>query len=314
MEIRTITRSNVGDLLGILRAAGEHGHREWQTTDETSLMAMIDNPRLDPDMGRWSLAYKNGSAVGYALLEPELNIGRVLVGLATSNGCEAILALVLAYGIEKATAMADRSEFEVHVAVRDTESANVASVLKASNFKVVRTVLKMAVETTNLDLKEGMIPSGLSVRDADMSDKEEAASVTELHNACFIDSWGFSPNTVDEITGRAAVDAGRNGFAPIIVLVEGESGGLLAYNWGTLNDGDGRVEMVGVHPSMRGKRLGRVIFSAGIEQLMKQGATRLLLDVDAANHPARAIYESAGYRTYSEVKYYALNIARESGD
>ena len=309
MEIRTITRSSVGELRGILRAAGPHGHREWQTTDEKSLLAMLENPRLDPDLGRWSIAYEGGTAVGYALAEPELNIGRMLVGLAVIDGHEDAFDPLLADGIERATTIANRGEFEVHVAVRDTESEAVKGVLRASGFDVVRTVLKMAVDVTCVELQDAKVPDGLVVRDADMSDAEEAAAVTDLHNACFIDSWGFSPNTVDEITGRATADADRNGFAPIVVLARVEDGELSGYNWITLNDGDGRVEMVGVHPSMRGKRLGRTIFNAGVEQLIAQGATRLVLDVDAENPPARSIYESAGYRTYSEVKYYGLKVA-----
>ena len=50
MEIRTITRHEVPELFRILRAAGPHGHREWPLTDEATLMATLDNPRLDPDL------------------------------------------------------------------------------------------------------------------------------------------------------------------------------------------------------------------------------------------------------------------------
>ncbi len=277
-------------------------------TNKDSLMATLDNERLDPDLGRWSMAYAGGSAVGYALAEPELNIGRVIVGLATKKGHEVALGPLLGDGMKRAIEVADGNEFEVHVAVRDTESEAVTDVLRTSDFEVVRTVLKMAVEVDHVNLKETSVPDGLVVRDADMSDIAEATAVTELHNACFIGSWGFSPNTVEEIAGRAVADAHRNGFAPFVVLAGADDGQLSAYNWITLGDGDGRIEMVGVHPSMRRKRLGWAIFNAGVERLIAQGATRLVLDVDAENPPARAIYESAGYRTYSEVKYFGLKV------
>ena len=138
----------------------------------------------------------------------------------------------------------------------------------------------------------------------------EAFGVTNLHNACFIGSWGFSPNTVEEIAGRTAVDAERNGFPPVVVLEDVEEGLLSGYNWITMDERDGRVEMVGVHPSMRGRRLGWAIFNAGIERLIEHGATTLSLDVDSENPPARRIYESAGYRTYSEVDYYGLEVEK----
>ncbi len=309
MEIRTITRNDVGDLLGILRVVGPHGHREWQTADEASLLATLDNPRLDPDLGGWSLAYEGNESVGYVMAESELNIGRVLVGLAAVDGHEGALGSLLGIGIEKARAMAGGGEFEVHIAVRDSEPEAAHNVLRAADFDVVRTVLKMAVEVSDVDLKSGSVPDGLVVRDADMHDGDEARAVTELHNACFVDSWGFSPNTVEEIAGRTAADLDRNGFAPIVVLEDVSDGSLPAYNWITLDEGDGRVEMVGVHPSMRGKRLGWVIFNAGVERLIANGATRLVLDVDSENPPARTIYESASYRTYSKVRYFGLKVS-----
>ena len=310
MEIRTITRSKVSELLKILSVVGPHGHREWPVTNESTLMAMLDSPRLAPDLGRWSIAYDNGMPVGYSLVEPELNIGRVLVGLAAINGQEGVLGPLLQDGVARATELADQDRFEIHIAVRDTESKSIVDALEIAKFAVVRIVLKMRVDVTDVELPEGGARSEFIIRDADMSDDADAAAVTGLHNACFIGSWGFSPNTVEEIADRTAADADRNGFAPIVVLADASNGELGGYNWITLSDGDGRVEMVGVHPVMRGKRLGWTIFNAGVERLIAHGATALVLDVDSENPPARRIYESAGYRTYSEVRYYGLDVVK----
>ncbi len=310
MKIRTITRNNVPELLKILRSASRHGHREWPLTDETSLMATLDSPRLDPDLGLWSIAYADRVPVGYSLVEPELNIGRILVGLATVEGRDDALGELLDDGVARATALANRDRFEIHVAVRDTESSSITDALETAGFSVVRTALKMRVAVSNVELPATSVPPNLTVRSADMSNADEAAAVTDLHNACFEGSWGFSPNTVEEIVGRAAADKDRNGFAPIVVLAENSGGELPAYNWITLSDGDGRVEMVGVRPGMRGQRLGWTIFNAGVDRLIANGATTLVLDVDSENPPARRIYESAGYRTYSEVQYYGLKVIK----
>ncbi len=310
MEIRPISRDNVAELLRILRTAGRHGHREWPLSDEATLIATLDNPRLDPDLGRWSIGHTDGERVGYSLVEPELNIDRVLVGLAAIDGHEGALESLLADGVERAKRLTDLDRFEIHVAVRDTESASVRDALGAAGFDVVRTVLKMRVDVSDVELPTASVPPGLAVRDARMSGATEAAAVTDLHNACFQGSWGFSPNTVEEIAGRAAADTDRNGFNPIVILADASHDELSGYNWITLSDGDGRVEMVGVHPSMRGKRLGWTIFNAGVEQLIAHGANTLVLDVDSENPPARRIYESAGYRTYSEVQYFGLDVAK----
>ena len=310
MEIRTITRHEVPELFRILRAAGPHGHREWPLTDEATLMATLDNPRLDPDLGRWSIGYEDGIPVGYALVESELNIDRILVGLATVQGWDDVLGSLLQDGVRRAMELSDQDRFEIHVAVRDTESKSIVDALEGARFGVVRIVLKMRVGVSQVELPESPAPPRFVVRDVDMSDAVEVGAVTDLHNACFTGSWGFSPNTVEEIADRTAADADRNGFAPIVILVDASDGKLAGYNWITLSEGDGRVEMVGVHPSMRGKRLGWTIFNAGVERLIAHGATALVLDVDSENPPARRIYESAGYRTYSEVRYYGLDVVK----
>ena len=308
MELRTISHSHVAELLEILRAIGPHGHREWPVDDEATLLATLVSPRLDPDLGRWSIAYVDDVAVGYALVEPELNIGRVLVGLAVPNLRVDVLRALLADGLGRAKLIPDAPDFEVHVAVRDTESDLIVDVVSEAGFEVVRTVLKMRVDVADVQLPEPFASPELNIRNADMTDAAEVAAVTDLHNACFVGSWGFSPNTVEEISDRTAADKDRNGFSPIVVLERASNGELYGYNWITLSDGAGRVEMVGVHPSMRGKRLGWTIFNAGVERLIAHGATELVLDVDSENPPARRIYESAGYRTYSEVRYFGLDV------
>ena len=44
--------------------------------------------------------------------------------------------------------------------------------------------------------------------------------------------------------------------------------------------------------------------------LSLNGATSLVLDVDSQNPPARRIYESVGYRTYAQVRYFGLEIVK----
>ena len=311
MEIRTITRRNISELLKILTVAGPHGHREWALDGRESLLAMLDNPRLSIDSGCWRMAYEDdGAPVGYALVEPELNIGRIILGVVSLFDSDAVYKALLRDAIARAKAIAAQDRFELHVAVRESESDMIARSLRMAGFNVVRTVLKMQVDAEDVKLGRGAISPEYAIRDADMTDPDEAKAVTDLHNACFTGSWGFSPNTVEEITGRTSADRQRNGFPPIVVIEDEISGELSAYNWITLNEGEGRVEMVGVAPHLRGKRLGWAIFSAGVNRLIQHDAETLVLDVDSDNPPARRIYETAGYRTYSEVRYYGLDVAK----
>ena len=143
MQIRTMTREDVGSLLTLLTHTGPHGHREWNLDGEEGLLSALDNPRLSIESGNWRIAYYDGDLVGYGLVETELNIGRIIVGIATVHGNELIYETLLRDAVARAKAIADRDRFEVHVAVRDTEPEMVAQSLQSADFTVVRTVLKM---------------------------------------------------------------------------------------------------------------------------------------------------------------------------
>ena len=68
--------------------------------------------------------------------------------------------------------------------------------------------------------------------------------------------------------------------------------------------------MTGVHPSYRGRGLGRGIVLAGMEHLRAEGAGRIELEVDAGNVPARELYLSIGFRKIAESLWYEKLSAR----
>ncbi len=300
----------IPNLLRILQPIAPHGHREWNFNDEIDLRNALDNDRLSPAEGRWSLAYDRQEAVGYSLTEPELNIGRILVGVGTASEDESLLPALLSNGIERATALAGSISAELHVAVRDHEPPQVTVALASNGFDPVRDVWKMiaGVEDLVYEPKSIETTGDFVLTCVDLSSDAEISALTELHNACFVGSWGFSPNTVDEISGRTVADAPGTGGAPILTLRDAFSGEMTAYIWVSLHKGDGRIEMVGVHPSARGKGLGRVIFDAGARRLLDLGAEALVLDVDSENPPAIRIYESIGLKTRGVVTYHGLEV------
>ncbi len=308
MKIRCMTRADVRDLIEILRAVGPHGHREWPTEDETQLVRALNNPRLDPNSGGWSIAFEHGAPLGYSLVEEELNIGRIIIGVATLPSAQQALPPLLKHSIEHALAACE-DEFELHLAIRDSEPAHVTEAVKSAHFKVVSTVLKMRVPADTCKRKPVEPYLGVEVDELDIHDFNAARAVTDLHNACFSGSWGFSPNTVDEISARAIADAERCGFSPILVARDRDNV-LVAYIWTTMNDWDGRIEMVGVRPAARGTGLGWFTFNAGVEHLLMHGAQTLSLDVHSQNQPARRIYESAGFKTYQNVRYYGRSFGK----
>ena len=311
MDIHPISWEEIPILLRILRSVPPHGHRDWSVNDETELRSTLDNHRLSPDLGRWSIAFVDGDEAGYSLTEPELNIGRVIVGVATIAENESLHAQLLEDGVRRARSIAGAKQIEVHIAVRDNELDHAHDAVVNMGFHRIRSVLKMRTAIECLTYEPQICPElneDFAIEPLDLSNPYQMSDLISLHNACFRDSWGFSPNSVDEISSRVSADAERCGCDPILIVTARDTNEMVAYIWTSYQDSDGRIEMVGVHPSKRGGGLGRKVFDVGAAHLIDMGAQTLSLDVDSVNASARHIYESAGFQTYSEVAYYSLAI------
>lgn len=311
MDIRSISWEDIPILLRILQSAPPHGHHEWNVNGESELRTTLDNVRLSPELDRWSILFVDGKEAGYSLTEPELNIGRVVVGVVTIAGNESLYAQLLEDGVARVRNMAGAEQIEAHIAIRDSEPDYVRDLVVSMGFQPIRSVIKMRTAVGCLTYTPQVcleFNEDFAIESLDLSNPHQISDLTGLHNACFKDSWGFSPNSVDEISSRALADAERCGCDPILIATARDTNEMVAYIWTSYQDLDGRVEMVGVHPSKRGSGLGRKIFDAGVAHLINVGAQTLSLDVDSVNVSARHIYESAGFQTYSEVAYYSLAV------
>jgi putative acetyltransferase len=62
------------------------------------------------------------------------------------------------------------------------------------------------------------------------------------------------------------------------------------------HDRIGEVKRLYVRPNFRGRRIGRQLVAAVIEEARKMGYQRLILDSHISMKSAHAIYEGAGFR------------------
>jgi mycothiol synthase len=149
-----------------------------------------------------------------------------------------------------------------------------------------------------------VLPPGYSLRGFRAGDE---AVLTRLQNTVFQGSWGFSPNTVEQVAWRLAIP----GFGPDNVLVlMGPDGEEAGYNW-TRSDAEdgavtGRIHMTGILPERRGLGLGRAVVAAGIRHLASQGARSVELEVDSANPAAVDLYGKLGFTAAAEQDWYEL--------
>lgn len=299
-----MSRLDVPLLFEVIAKLPPHGHRSWRVADADQLDATLSESRISPENGAWSLAFRGDVPCGYSLTEPELNINRIVIGCAVTAGNEDFHPVMLSDAVARAEDIANDNSTQIQIAVQQHEPSYVRDNVLAAGFEAVREFWKMRGDARRLDTETTPMRDGVTVRRTRLNDHDEMVAVTDLHNLCFEGSWGFSPNTYDEITERVNNDFDRTGVAPILTAYYVDDRDPSAYVWTTLHESDGRIEMVGVSPGRRGTGLGRLIVDAGVQHLIENGAETVSLEVDARNQAAINLYRSIGLNTYSQTAYY----------
>lgn len=83
---------------------------------------------------------------------------------------------------------------------------------------------------------------------------------------------------------------------PAEILVARDSSGVAGFHWTKLHDAEtGEVYVLAVHPDHAGSGLGRGLLVAGLNLLASEGATKVILYVEAANTRVVRLYENAGF-------------------
>lgn len=142
----------------------------------------------------------------------------------------------------------------------------------------------------------------------------DEALLTEVQNSSFGGSWGFCPNTVEQIKYRA--DMANTRHQGILFLSQSDAPGEAAagYCWTCMvpvPEGlKGIIGMIGVVPQHRGRGISKSMLMAGMDYLRTEGATGIGLEVDSNNDPAMRLYASVGFAKTSGLHWFELDLAR----
>jgi mycothiol synthase len=176
--------------------------------------------------------------------------------------------------------------------------------LEAQGFSHVRVYWDMVWSQDRLPDQE--VPSGFSVRSYQPGD---ASTLTEAQNAAFEGSWGFCPNTVDQIEYRSQMPNTSN--QGIIILNNGEK--TAGYCWTCLSPMEvntrGVIGMIGVVPDYRGRGISRTILLASMEHLRSLDVADIGLQVDGSNTPATRLYTSVGFEKVGELHWFEMDLS-----
>jgi mycothiol synthase len=137
----------------------------------------------------------------------------------------------------------------------------------------------------------------------------EEDELTQLQNRAYAGSWGYNPNTVEEVAFH--IDSSTCFRQDVILTRDGDR--AVGYCWtgviceaGIPSARKGRIHMLGVDPDYRGKGMGRELMMAGLARLRSRGLDVAELTVDSQNEVACALYKSIGFQVRASSLWYEM--------
>ena len=269
--------------------------------DGQSMKLHLSQPGLDPERDCF-IAHDSGSDVALAIVWPELPIRRAVMELGVPDfaSSQATAQALIEASVARAQLLA------VSVVDIQVESNNepIQMLLRDFGFQPVRRYATMRWQGDTL--AETTLPDGFTLRS--FRADRDIQTLTDIQNAAFGDSWGFSPNTVEQIEVRVA----DKSTTPEGIIFVTRDDDVAAYNWTIRPAGPGgklgRIAMTGVHPDYQGRGLSRPTVLAGMEWLRSQGVEIIELEMDSSNLSATRVYESLEFERVSDTVWYELKV------
>jgi mycothiol synthase len=251
------------------------------------------------------VAEVNDDVVGYINIEKELAIGRVVLDCRVHpNHRRRGLATAL---LDTAMNRAKALEAKVaHVNITE-DNLGARNTLSVFGFSFVRRFLELRLDTGRGG-ESDVRPVVMKCRYLGIG---EEGKLTKLQNRAFAGTWGFNPNTVEEVTYR--INAGTGSRQDIVLIYEGDK--AIGYCWtrtscerGMPSTRKGRILMLGVDPDYRGKGIGRRLMVAGLDRLTSKGLAIAELTVDSENKAARSLYQSLGFEVQGGILWHEKTV------
>ena len=296
LPIHNYTVSDRPALVNFVASQSDWGVAGSQLGRET-FEGVLSQPDLEPERNCFVLE-KSGAVEGFSLVFPEVTVGRAVIEVVAAAGSPEEMAL-LDLAVERT------KEFHAHVAhVCVMEDSQRQQTLEAYGFARVQTYFEMVWDHETLP--DVPLPSGFRVQA--FQDGDESL-LTKVQNDAFTGSWGFCPNTVEQIEYRTRMP--NTSQSGILFLVDGDT--PAGHCWTVLNPvhGDirGIIGMVGVVPEYRGRGVSRSILHAGMSYLRTLDIADIGLEVDGSNAPAVGLYTSTGFEKVGERYWFELVLA-----
>ena len=249
----------------------------------------------------------NATLVGYLGVTLEPGIQRALMEGMVHPGHrrKGIATKLISSGMQRVKAAGVKAA-QISVSENNVAAKNL---LTKSEFQFIRIFFEMKLDIRNTHLSAARRDPITSRR---LKPGEENL-LTEIQNRSFADTWGFNPNTTEEIVYRLNLQ----GRSPDDVTLTFLDDRLVGYCWTIIDTEEkakrenrtGLIHMLGVDPDYRNQEIGKAVLLNGLEDLKAKGVNIVQLTVDSENPAACSLYESVGFEVYAKTEWYEKIVA-----
>ena len=268
-------------------------------TSPQILSESLYQPNYSPEQNLF-IAVATGSIVGYLKVTPELNIGRVILDclIHPDHRRKGLASKLLGHAMHRA------KELRVKVAHVNIPQNNVVakSVLTKLGFRFVRRFLQLRLDMTKVRWQD-VDQSAQRYRHLQHGEENK---LTQIQNRSFAGTWGYNPNTVEEIV--YCINLSRCSPKDVVLAYDGDK--IIGYCWTRITDetttGErkGQIFMLGVDPDYRGRGIGKGVLLAGLSYLQSKGLPVAELTEDSMSKAACSLYRSVGFKFQSSSLWY----------
>ena len=263
------------------------------------LANQLERPNYSPEQDLFILWSDN--IVGYMDVKPELGIGRAVLDgwIHPEHRRQGLATKLFSYATEHAKELGAKV---IHINIRE-DNVVATGVLHRLNFRFIHRYSELALDIVPV----GGLDKAESDPDCRYLQCGEEDKLTQLQNCAFAGSWGYNPNTVEEITFRI----NSNTFSREDIILIYKTDKAIGYCWTGINCEEGkpsirkgRILMLGVVPDYRRKGMGKKLVLAGLARLRSKGLQIAELTVDSENKAACALYGSIGFEVQANIFWY----------
>lgn len=149
------------------------------------------------------------------------------------------------------------------------------------------------------EIPDTTVPEGMTLRTFDI--ERDAERWVELNSRVFADHPEQGSVSREDFDARVE----QEWFDPEDFLVlEDESGEMIAYNWLKRADGEAEIYVLGVSPDHGGRGLGTLLMNVALGYFKSLGYEKAILYVDDSNVAAVNLYRGLGFtERFVDVQY-----------